>query len=152
MGTATEPQTAAPGDELPELSTTVSRAQLFFFSAATYNGHRIHYDRDWATGVEGHPDVLVHGPLQNALMMKVLTDWVGTHGRVVSVSTTNRASAYPEQVLRFRATVTGRRPADTDAADAGAGAEMVDVELRALNEEGTVLMSGQATLSIGATP
>ncbi|GAA0710803.1 hypothetical protein Drose_24765 [Dactylosporangium roseum] len=143
MGTAIEPQTAQPGDELPVLETTVSRAQLFFFSAATYNGHRIHYDRDWATTVEGHPDILVHGPLQSALMMKVLTDWVGTRGRVVSMSITNRASAYPDQLLRFCATVTGRRRG-ADAAD------LVDVELRALNQEGTVLMSGKASLSIGS--
>jgi len=142
MGTAIDPATAQPGDELPVLETTVSRVQLFFFSAATHNGHRIHYDRDWATTVEGHPDILVHGPLRDSLLMKVLTDWVGTRGRVVSISTTQRASAYPDQKLRFCATVTGRRR--------GAGStELIDVELRALNEEGTVLTSGKATLSIG---
>ncbi|MFH8616399.1 MaoC family dehydratase N-terminal domain-containing protein [Streptomyces sp. NPDC017979] len=36
---------------------------LFRFSALTYNAHRIHYDRAYATGVEGHPDLVVHGPL-----------------------------------------------------------------------------------------
>ncbi|WP_392756280.1 MaoC family dehydratase N-terminal domain-containing protein [Streptomyces sp. LN590] len=36
---------------------------LFRFSALTYNAHRIHYDRDYATGVEGYPDLVVHGPL-----------------------------------------------------------------------------------------
>jgi hydroxyacyl-ACP dehydratase HTD2-like protein with hotdog domain len=142
MGTTILPATAQPGDELPVLETTVSRVQMFFFSAATYNGHRIHYDHDWATTVEGHSDVLVQGPLQNALMMRLLTDWVGTRGRVVSISTTNRASAYPERPLRFCGTVTGRR-------DAGS-AEIVDVELRALDEKGSVLMSGTASLSIGA--
>jgi 3-methylfumaryl-CoA hydratase len=37
---------------------------LFRFSALTYNAHRIHYDRDYATGVEGYPGLVVHGPLQ----------------------------------------------------------------------------------------
>ncbi|MDT5391147.1 MAG: hypothetical protein QOE04_4788, partial [Mycobacterium sp.] len=32
-----------PGDELPTLTVTVDETQMFFFSAATYNGHRIHY-------------------------------------------------------------------------------------------------------------
>lgn len=41
---------------------------LFRFSALTYNGHRIHYDRDYSRHVEGYPGLLVHGPLQ-ALMM-----------------------------------------------------------------------------------
>ena len=37
---------------------------LFRFSALTYNAHRIHYDRAWATEVEGYPGLVVHGPLQ----------------------------------------------------------------------------------------
>ena len=34
-----------PGDEIPPLVVTVDETQMFFFSAATYNGHRIHYDK-----------------------------------------------------------------------------------------------------------
>jgi len=37
---------------------------LFRFSALTYNAHRIHYDRDYATGVEGYPGLVVQGPYQ----------------------------------------------------------------------------------------
>lgn len=37
---------------------------LFRFSALTYNAHRIHYDRDYATNIEGYPGLVVHGPLQ----------------------------------------------------------------------------------------
>jgi 3-methylfumaryl-CoA hydratase len=37
---------------------------LFRFSALTYNAHRIHYDRTYATEVEGYPGLVVHGPLQ----------------------------------------------------------------------------------------
>lgn len=44
---------------------------LFRFSALTYNAHRIHYDRDYATGVEGYPGLLVHGPLQALLMIEL---------------------------------------------------------------------------------
>jgi 3-methylfumaryl-CoA hydratase len=35
---------------------------LFRFSAVTFNAHRIHYDRPYATGVEGYPALVVHGP------------------------------------------------------------------------------------------
>lgn len=41
---------------------------LFRYSALTYNGHRIHYDRDYAREVEGYPGLLVHGPLQATCM------------------------------------------------------------------------------------
>ena len=37
---------------------------LFRFSALTYNAHRIHYDRDYATAVEGYPGLVVQGPYQ----------------------------------------------------------------------------------------
>ena len=41
---------------------------LFRFSALTFNGHRIHYDRTYATEVERYPGLVVHGPLQAALL------------------------------------------------------------------------------------
>ena len=45
---------------------------LFRYSALTFNGHRIHYDRQYATGVEGYPDLVVHGPLIATLLMDLL--------------------------------------------------------------------------------
>jgi 3-methylfumaryl-CoA hydratase len=44
---------------------------LFRFSALTYNGHRIHYDRPYATQVEGYPDLVVHGPLLVLLALEL---------------------------------------------------------------------------------
>lgn len=44
---------------------------LFRFSALTYNGHRIHYDRPYATNEEGYPGLVVHGPLLAMLMMQL---------------------------------------------------------------------------------
>jgi 3-methylfumaryl-CoA hydratase len=56
----------------------VDAALLFRFSALTYNAHRIHYDRDF-TAAEGHPGLLVHGPLQ-ALLMAEHCGWSGAAG------------------------------------------------------------------------
>lgn len=39
-----------------------TETHLFRFSAATFNSHRIHYDYPYATGVEGYPALVVHGP------------------------------------------------------------------------------------------
>src|SRR5215468_6349395 len=44
---------------------------LFRFSALTYNGHRIHYDRPYATQVEGYADLVVHGPLLALLALEL---------------------------------------------------------------------------------
>ena len=42
---------------------------LFRYSALTFNGHRIHYDRDYAMQREFYPDLVVHGPLQAAMLL-----------------------------------------------------------------------------------
>lgn len=44
---------------------------LFRYSALTFNGHRIHYDRDYARDEEGYPDLVVHGPLQATRLMRL---------------------------------------------------------------------------------
>lgn len=45
---------------------------LFRYSALTFNAHRIHYDRDYATAVEGYPGLVVHGPLIATLLVDLL--------------------------------------------------------------------------------
>ena len=128
------------GEPIPELSVTVDETQLFFFSAATYNGHRIHYDKHWAREVEGYDDVLVQGPLQAALLGRALTDWIGGRGRLVSFSVQNRAIAYPGQQLTFGGTVSGKRITDE-------GAGLVDLDI-AGRRDVTVLMPGTATVQL----
>jgi 3-methylfumaryl-CoA hydratase len=43
---------------------------LFRYSALTFNGHRIHYDRDYVTKVEGYPGLIFHGPMQAAFLVE----------------------------------------------------------------------------------
>ena len=50
---------------------------LFRYSALTFNGHRIHYDRRYATEVEGYPGLVVHGPLIATLLVDVLQHHLG---------------------------------------------------------------------------
>jgi 3-methylfumaryl-CoA hydratase len=45
---------------------------LFRYSALTFNGHRIHYDRSYVTGEEGYPGLVVHGPLIATLLVDLL--------------------------------------------------------------------------------
>ncbi len=54
---------------------------LFRYSALTFNGHRIHYDRSYVTGVEGYPGLIVHGPLIATLLLDLLRRNV-PHARV----------------------------------------------------------------------
>ncbi len=45
---------------------------LFRYSALTFNGHRIHYDRKYVTQVEGYPGLIVHGPLIATLLVDLV--------------------------------------------------------------------------------
>jgi hydroxyacyl-ACP dehydratase HTD2-like protein with hotdog domain len=127
------------GTAVTPLTVTVTETQMFFFSAATYNGHRIHYDKDFARDVEGYDNVLVHGPLQAALLSRALTDWIGGDGRLVAFSVQNRAVAHPGQELTFGGVVTGKQSAD--------GQAVVDLDIFCRRGD-DVLMPGTATVAL----
>jgi len=59
------PETALrqPTDAIPEGYFVHPDSELWFYSAVTNNGHRIHWDRHFCREVEGYPDLVVHGPL-----------------------------------------------------------------------------------------
>lgn len=63
---------AIPAPEAPLFSeeVEVGPVRLFRYSAATYNAHRIHYDRDYARDHERYPGLVVHGPMQATLLME----------------------------------------------------------------------------------
>ncbi len=66
------PPQAAPAQWDWERRIVPDDVLLFRYSALTFNGHRIHYDRRYVTGVEGYPGLIVHGPLIATLLMDLL--------------------------------------------------------------------------------
>ncbi|HEY6344339.1 MAG TPA: MaoC family dehydratase N-terminal domain-containing protein [Bryobacteraceae bacterium] len=66
------PPPAAPGGEDWEREIRPGDVLLFRYSALTFNSHRIHYDRRFATNVEGYPGLVVHGPLIATLLLDLL--------------------------------------------------------------------------------
>ncbi len=127
------------GDALPETNAAPSELQIFFFSAASNNGHRIHYDLPYAK-TEGLPNILVQGPLQSAILAKMLTDWVGPSGRLIRIAIQNRGNAFPNEKLTYGGVVVGKREEDDQL--------LVDCEIFERNESGAVLMPGTATVSL----
>ncbi|WP_200844944.1 MULTISPECIES: MaoC family dehydratase N-terminal domain-containing protein [unclassified Novosphingobium] len=67
------PAPSAPWLERVEPDTVL----LFRYSALTMNGHRIHYDRPYAMGEESYPALVVHGPLQAALLIRLAAKNLG---------------------------------------------------------------------------
>ncbi len=75
---AQRPGDAEPPPQAAPLGAQVTRewvpddVLLFRYSALTFNGHRIHYDRRYVTEVEGYPGLIVHGPLIATLLLDLL--------------------------------------------------------------------------------
>ena len=127
----------AVGHDLPVVVKNASRAQLFLYSAATWNPHRIHYDRDYAA-VEGFTDVIVHGPLQGAWLTQYLTDWAGPQARLLAASWQHRGSAFPDTDYELHGRVVA---VDNDTGD-------VNREVWEQTTDGQRLMPGKAVVRL----
>lgn len=71
-GDVAPPPTPAPETAAWERRWVPDDVLLFRYSALTFNGHRIHYDRRYVTEVEGYPGLIVHGPLIATLLLDLL--------------------------------------------------------------------------------
>lgn len=129
----------AIGSALPELVKRPTTVQLFEFSAITWNPHRIHYDKEYALS-EGHPDVLVHGPLQGAILGQFLTDWLGENGKLRRLSYSNRAVATPSDTLTCKGVVTDKYERD--------GENLIECEIWVEKQDGTRAAPGRAVAAL----
>lgn len=66
------PPPAAPDGQVWQREIHPDDVLLFRYSALTFNSHRIHYDRRFATSVEGYPGLVVHGPLIATLLLDLV--------------------------------------------------------------------------------
>ena len=69
---AAPPPKAAPLDNPWQRHWVPDDVLVLRYSALTFNGHRIHYDRKYVTEVEGYPGLIVHGPLIATLLLDLL--------------------------------------------------------------------------------
>ncbi|MFT5000622.1 MAG: 3-methylfumaryl-CoA hydratase [Planctomycetota bacterium] len=67
----------APNDEDESQQVFFDSTLLFRYSALTFNGHRIHYDRDYSRHIEGYPGLVVHGPLLAQLLLHMAESILG---------------------------------------------------------------------------
>ena len=109
-------------------AVTPDPVMLFRYSALTFNGHRIHYDRPYVTEVERYPGLIVHGPLIATLLLEVVR--LNQERPVAAFSFRARAPLFDMAPFRVVATP-------------GAGD---DVDLTAEGPDGAVAMRATATL------
>ena len=124
------PPRSAPDGAAWQRELQPDEVLLFRYSALTLNGHRIHYDRPYATQVEGYPGLVVHGPLIATLLL----DLLHRHRPTAEVS-----------AFAFRAL----RPSFCGRPMRVNGAPQLDgksVQLWAQDDEGWLTMDATATL------
>jgi 3-methylfumaryl-CoA hydratase len=131
LGEGGEPRPLAPGPGSNDLEwveeTELTPAHLFRYSALTFNTHRIHYDRDWVRQAEGQPDLLVHGPLLEMLLLDFVVRNAGVRA-VAGFSVRIHAPTFVDTPVRL------------------AGISHADrADLWVLDAEGGILVSGSAT-------
>lgn len=131
--------TPAVGTQVPVLTRTPDAVDLFMFSSAAWLLHRIHYDRPFTREHEGHPDLLIHGPLQGAYLVGSAERWLGLRARLKDVTYRHRAPAYLGDTLECGGVV---ERVDGDA---------VTVDLWIRTADGTVTTTGTATFVMGGT-
>jgi 3-methylfumaryl-CoA hydratase len=120
----------APTDAPWRRRVTPDPILLFRYSALTFNSHRIHYDRAWATQVEGYPGLVVHGPLTTTLLLDFARDQ-NPGRRIVGYTTQARAPLFDDAPFEL----CGRPAGETRC------------ELWAVTPGGTVAMSAEVELA-----
>ena len=131
-GARAETSASAPALPAAEWRRTVrpDDVLLFRYSALTFNGHRIHYDRRYVTEVEGYPGLIVHGPLIATLLLDLLRQ------------------ALPEATVRRFAFKALNPIFDTAPFEIGGRREGAHgVRLWALTPHGQLAMDAEATLA-----
>jgi 3-methylfumaryl-CoA hydratase len=121
-----------PAPPAPRWRTTIlpDPVLLFRYSALTFNGHRIHYDRTYCIEEEGYPGLVVHGPLQATLLLRLAAS---AHAGRAPASFGFRAvrPLFDQSMLTLNAAGEPRQPAKT-------------LQLWATDAEGDLTMTAEA--------
>jgi 3-methylfumaryl-CoA hydratase len=130
QGPAVKPSEITPRGEWHR-ALTPDAVMLFRYSALTFNGHRIHYDRDYVTKEEGYPGLVVHGPLTATLLLDLVARMLPER-RIVQFSFRGVSPVFDGNLLHVNGT-----PPDSEGR----------VALWATDHEDRLAMKGEAIVS-----
>jgi hydroxyacyl-ACP dehydratase HTD2-like protein with hotdog domain len=122
------------GAEAPVQMRNPTALDLFMFSASAWLLHRIHYDTPYTVEHEGHPGLLIHGPLQGVYLVQTAESWLGDRVRIASISYRHLAPAYLGDELQCGGTVSSVEE------------DEIEVDLWIRKADGTTTTTGTARL------
>lgn len=101
--TAHPDATPPAGGALPPLERTIDLVSMVAYAGATWDWHRMHYDRDFVAA-KGFDAPVVDGQVFGALMVEVLQDGLGPRARVRTLDFRFRSMVYADETVRVTAT------------------------------------------------
>ncbi len=128
---------ATVGAELPVMERTPTAVDLFLFSSAAWLAHRIHYDVPYTTEHDGHPGLLIHGPLQGVYLVQAARQWLEPGARLLELTYRHHVPAYLGDTLRCGGEVA--------AVDDGT----ISLDVWVEKPDGTRTTSGRAVFAAG---
>ena len=129
--------TVTVGAELPGFTTVFTRADLVRYAGASTDFNPIHWSDTMAAAL-GLPGVVAHGMLTMGTALRVVTDWIGDPGRVLSYSVRFTKPVVVDEVTGGEVTFSGVVTAVTDG--------IATVTLEAVHADTKVL--GAATVEV----
>ena len=104
------------------------------------NSQQLHFDRDHVRRHNGLKTFIASGAYRQALLMRMLTDWIGPHGWLSKISVRQTYSTFEGDLMRFGAKIVEK---STDPAD-----PWIDCELNGLNQDDKQILTGRCRLKL----
>ena len=104
------------------------------------NWQHLHFDRDHVREHNGLKTFIASGAYRQALLVRMLTDWIGPRGRLRKISVRHTHSTFEGDLMRFSGTITEK---STDPSD-----PRIACELNGTNQEDRQILTGRCTLTL----
>ena len=119
-----------------EVCKNLSRTQIVQYAGASGDYNPLHSDEVFTTEIAGYPSIFAHGMLSMGMTGRMLTNYVGD-GRLTKYGVRFTSQVFPGATLTATATIT-------DLREEG-GTNYADIKIATTDEEGTVVITGNAT-------
>jgi acyl dehydratase len=102
------------------------------------NWQHLHFDRDHVREHNGLRAFIASGAYRQALLMRLITDWLGPRGQLRKLSLRHTYSTYEGDCMRFSGTVAAKSP---DIA-----APWLELDLQGHNQDDRQILTGRCTV------
>lgn len=129
----------ATGDSLPSREYgPLAIVDTVRWAGLQENWQQLHYDRDWVREHSGLRTFIASGAYRQALLMRMLTDWIGPRGMLRKLSVRHTHSTFEGDSMRFTGRVIekSRDPSD----------RWMVCEVEGKNQEGRQILTGRCTV------